>query len=642
MSVTVTPTNDGPVAVGDAATTAEDTAVSIAVLANDSDLDGDTLTVSAATTPAHGTATVNPDGTITYTPAANYHGADSFGYTAGDGNGGTATATVSVTVTGVNDGPVAVNDAATTAEDTAVSVAVLANDSDLDGDALTVSAVTLPAHGTTVINPDGTITYTPAANYHGTDSFGYTIGDGNGGTATAVVTMVLTAANDAPMAVGDVATVLEDATAVIVVLANDSDAEADSLSVTGVSAPAHGVAAINGDGSITYTPAADYSGADSFVYVIGDGNGGIAAATVSVTITAVPDGPVGFNDLAATPEDTPVIIAVLANDTDADGDGLSVSAIQDLMHGTAVVNADGTITYAPAANFNGTGGFTYTLSDGHGGTATSSVSVTITPVNDGPAAEDDTATTVEDTAVSVPVLANDSDPDGDSLSVSAVSAPQHGTVSINPDGTITYIPEADYHGADSFTYTIQTGAVTLEWDPSPDVDVAGYRIYYGTQPGIYTSTIDFGSALGGAVHGLVKGQQYYFTATAYGAAGVESILSPEVSHSVMTGPDSGPETSATATVHVTVAGANDAPVAADDAATTAEDTAVVVAVLTNDTDLDGDTLAVTGASTPAHGTAAVNADGTITYAPATNYQGADSFSYTIGDGAAAPRRRRSL
>ena len=144
----MTPANDGPVAVDDAATTAEDTAVSIAVLPNDSDLDGDTLAVSAAMTPAHGTATVNPDGTITYAPAANYHGADSFSYTIGDGNGGTATATVSVTVTPTNDGPVAVDDAATTAEDTAVSIAVLPNDTDLDGDALTVSAATTPAHGT--------------------------------------------------------------------------------------------------------------------------------------------------------------------------------------------------------------------------------------------------------------------------------------------------------------------------------------------------------------------------------------------------------------------------------------------------------------------------------------------------------------
>jgi CshA-type fibril repeat protein len=146
------------------------------------DLDGDALVVSSVTVPAHGTAAVNPDGTIAYAPAANFNGADSFSYTVGDGNGGTATATVSVTVTAANDGPVAVNDTATTAEDTAATIAVLTNDSDLDGDALTVTGVTVPAHGTATVNPDGTIAYAPAANYHGADSFSYTIGDGNGGS----------------------------------------------------------------------------------------------------------------------------------------------------------------------------------------------------------------------------------------------------------------------------------------------------------------------------------------------------------------------------------------------------------------------------------------------------------------------------
>ena len=128
--------------------------VAIAVLANDTDVDGDILSVTGVSTPAHGSAAINPDQTITYTPAANYHGADSFGYMIGDGNGRTATATVTVTVTGASDGPVAVNDAVTTAEDTTVSIAVLTNDSDLDGDMLTVSSVTVPAHGTAVINPD--------------------------------------------------------------------------------------------------------------------------------------------------------------------------------------------------------------------------------------------------------------------------------------------------------------------------------------------------------------------------------------------------------------------------------------------------------------------------------------------------------
>src|SRR5204862_281897 len=119
-------------------------------------------------------------GTVTYTPALNYNGTDSFSYIVGDGYGGSATGTVSVSVTAVNDAPVAANDTATTAEDTAVSIAVLANDTDPDGDTLTASVATAPTHGSAVANADGTITYTPATNYNGADSFTYTIGDGHG------------------------------------------------------------------------------------------------------------------------------------------------------------------------------------------------------------------------------------------------------------------------------------------------------------------------------------------------------------------------------------------------------------------------------------------------------------------------------
>ncbi len=183
----MTAVNDGPAAVNDSVTTAEDTAVTVAVLANDTEPDGDSLSVTSAGTPAHGTAVANANGTIAYTPAANYSGADSFSYTIGDGHGGTATATVSVTVTPVNDGPAAVNDAASTAEDTAVTVAVLGNDTDPDGDGLTVTTVGAPARGGAVVNPDGTITYTPAANYSGADNFSYTVSDSQGASATATV-----------------------------------------------------------------------------------------------------------------------------------------------------------------------------------------------------------------------------------------------------------------------------------------------------------------------------------------------------------------------------------------------------------------------------------------------------------------------
>ncbi len=185
------PPNNPPSAANDGATTNEDVAVIVAVLANDSDPDGDPLSVTGATNGAHGTVVVNPNGTVTYTPAANYNGSDSFTYTISDGHGGGATGTVNVTINPVNDPPVAVNDGATTGQNTPVTISVLANDSDVDGNALTVQSVTNPGHGIAVVNPNGTITYTPTANYNGADGFNYTISDGHGGTATASVAITV-------------------------------------------------------------------------------------------------------------------------------------------------------------------------------------------------------------------------------------------------------------------------------------------------------------------------------------------------------------------------------------------------------------------------------------------------------------------
>src|SRR5436309_3174892 len=287
--MTVAAVNDAPVAGNDAATTAEDTAVTIAVLGNDTDVDGDTLTVTGVGTPQHGSAATQPDGTITYTPGANYNGADSFTYTISDGHGGTATATVSVTITAVNDAPVAGNDAATTAEDMAVTIAVLGNDTDVDGDTLAVTGVGTPQHGSAAANPDGAITYTPAANYNGADSFTYTISDGHGGTATATVSVTITAVNDAPVASDQAVTTDEDTTKAITLSATDT--EGSPLTYAIVTGPAHGT--LSGTApALTYTPAANYNGPDSFTYKANDGSLDSNPATVTITVTAVNDAPV--------------------------------------------------------------------------------------------------------------------------------------------------------------------------------------------------------------------------------------------------------------------------------------------------------------------------------------------------------------
>ena len=183
--------NRSPVAGDDTATTALDTAVTLSVLANDSDPDGDALTVTGTTTPAHGSATANANNTVTYTPAAGYSGPDSFSYTISDGHGGTDTGLVSLTVSPGNRPPSASNDTLTTSVDVPATVSVLANDTDPDGDALTVTGASTPANGTTVVNANGSITYTPAAGYVGTDSFTYTISDGRGGVGGASVSVTV-------------------------------------------------------------------------------------------------------------------------------------------------------------------------------------------------------------------------------------------------------------------------------------------------------------------------------------------------------------------------------------------------------------------------------------------------------------------
>lgn len=216
-----------------------------------------------------------PPATITVTSAAGGSDSESVTVVSGTGNG-------------ENRPPVAVDDAATTPEDTAVTIPVLANDSDEDSDVLFVSTVTPPANGTAVINPENTgVIYTPNLNFNGTDSFSYTVSDGRGGTASATVTITVTAVNDPPVAVNDTATTAAGTAVIISVLANDSDVDSVTRTVSAVTQPTNGVVVINaGNTGVTYTPNADFSGTDTFTYTVSDGQGGSAQALVTVTVTS--------------------------------------------------------------------------------------------------------------------------------------------------------------------------------------------------------------------------------------------------------------------------------------------------------------------------------------------------------------------
>ncbi len=643
--------NVPPDAVNDSGiTTDEDTVKSnIDVLSNDTDVPADMpLSISSfdATSANGGTVTQNnADNTFNYDPADNFNDTDSFTYTVSDGDGGTDTATVSITVRAVNDAPVAGDDSATTDEDEAVTIDVLNNtegkDTDVDGDTLNIASVTQPTNGTATITTDGKVEYAPSANFNGTDSFEYTVDDGNGGSDTATVSITVSAVNDAPVAVADSDTTAEDTAKDIDVLANDTDTESDTLSVSDFdAASAQGGTVSENNGKLNYAPAANFNGTDSFTYTVNDGTVDGNVATVSITVTAVNDAPVAEDQAASTNED-----AALENEpldvSDVDGgDTLSYTVDTEVANGTLEINTDGTFTYTPAKDYNGPDSFTYTVSDGNGGTDTATVSITVNAVNDAPvAANDDDEETDEDTLLRGSLSATDVDKDA--LSYSLVDDATNGSVSVGSDGSYTYTPDENFHGTDFFTFKASDGTtdsnvapVSITVNPVNDAPVAADDDTASTPEdtplnGNLSATdidedpLSYSKGSTDAQHGTVT----------VNADGTYTYTPDENFH----GTDSfsfkandGTTDSNEATVTIDVTPVNDAPVAADDSATTDEDTPLSESVSADD--IDSSSLTYSLVAQAANGTVTVNADGSFTYTPNADYNGADSFTFKANDG----------
>jgi VCBS repeat-containing protein len=280
--------NLAPVATNDSYSVNEDTGLTVSapgVLANDSDVEGDSLVAVLVSGPSHGVLNLNADGSFSYTPSSNFNGSDSFTYQAKDPyNALSNIATVSITVNAVNDAPVCTSpQSASTNEDTALNGSVVCTD--VDNATLAYSVVSNPSHGTLTLNTNGTFTYTPAANYNGGDSFTFKANDGTVDSNVSTFNVTINAVNDAPVATSDSATVAKNGSVAIFVLANDFDVEGDTLTVTTFTQPAHGTVTYSTKNkNFRYTPTKGFSGMDSFTYTISDGHGGTATATVTITV----------------------------------------------------------------------------------------------------------------------------------------------------------------------------------------------------------------------------------------------------------------------------------------------------------------------------------------------------------------------
>ncbi|HAS6790313.1 TPA: tandem-95 repeat protein, partial [Vibrio parahaemolyticus] len=613
----ILPINDAPNAENDVITTEEDTAVTIDVLVNDSDVEGDVLSIQSASVPSEQGSVDIVDGKLVFTPAENFNGEATITYIVTDGDL-TDEAKVTVTVTPVNDSPVAVDDTTSIQEDTVVTIDVLTNDTDVDGDKLSIESASVPKEQGTVEVVDGKLVFTPAENFNGDAEITYTVTDGeltdeakvtvtvnpvndapiikvdavesitedavNTDTVVATLTvrdtdtpedlltvslennsngyfvlvgdevkltqagvnavnndelnlkgltisasvsdgvnptasdsdsLIVNRVNDAPVAKDDIATTQEDTAVTIDVLPNDSDVNGDKLSIQSASVPeAQGKVEIV-DGKLVFTPAENFHGDAEITYTLTDG-ALTDQATVNVTVNAVNDTPVVESNLAdqTLAEDfTPYTIDLNTAFSDVDNvDGeltFSVSGNSNVL----VSIENGIATISPTADWNGSETLTFTATDPSGESISATVNFTVAPVADIVA---DKATVVEDTPTIIKVLGNDTFEGGDQVvSLDTNNGPANGTVSVNPDGSVTYTPNDNYHGTDSFTYIVTSGGV-----------------------------------------------------------------------------------SESTTVNVDVTPVNDAPVAKDDIATTQEDTAVTIDALPNDTDADGDKLSIESASVP--------------------------------------------
>ena len=424
-------------------------------LAGATDINGNPMTAVLDTPPADGTLVVNSNGTWTYTPNSSYAGADQLVYHISDGVADSQPVTVSFTVQQSSQPPVAHNGAVQVQEDGSLVINFANFGTDADGNPLTGVITTQPAHGTLTQNADGTYTYTPDQYYYGSDSLNFTLTDGSLGSQQATLSITVNKVEIAPTLTSSSASLNEDGSATLNPLANATDVNGDPLTASIVTQPAHGTITVNTNGTWTYTPNQYFYGTDTFTYSVSDGTASSNIAAVTFTVNKVEIPPTLANSSATLNEGSSATLSLLASATDVNGDPVTAAIVTPPAHGTVTRNADGTWTYTPSQHFFGTDTFTYTVSDGQEASNVATVTLNVTQVIHAPVATNDSATTVSGTPVNIAVLANDTDVDGNPLTPVIVGGPSNGSLTVNPDGTITYTPNSGFVGTDQFTYEDQ-------------------------------------------------------------------------------------------------------------------------------------------------------------------------------------------
>ncbi|MEI7667937.1 MAG: Ig-like domain-containing protein, partial [Erysipelotrichaceae bacterium] len=624
---TCTPPNTAPQA--NASSFSVNEGASYIGLLTGNDLELDPLLFSKVSNPAHGTVTVNPNGTFTYNHDGSETLTDSFTFRVFDGFLYSSPATVSITINPVNDAPVANDDSFTIAE--AGTYGGTLSASDVDGGPLSFSVDTSPSHGSVLINPNGTYSYTHDGTETLSDSFTFKVYDG-ALYDYATVFITVTAENDPPVTLGDTITVNEGAT-----ISNHpfdmSDPEGNALVVSIVDWPVHGLLTNNGDGTFTYAHDGTETLSDSFTFKAFDGQYYSNISTVSITVTPVNDAPVSSDYDFYLAENGTINEQVFGSDPDSSV--LTYERIGDPSHGSLTFYSDGTFTYTQDGSETTFDSFTYRVYDGALYSGTATVNLYISNVNDAPVA-DNSGFTVDEGAFHNGTLTG-SDADLDSLTFEKVTDPSNGSVTINSDGSYTYTHNGSETSSDSFTFRVWDGlaystvaTITITVDPVNDAPVAFDDLFNVNEGEAFDDSLTATDIeLDSLIFELVSGPSHgtldlhadgTFTYTHDGSETISDTFTFRVWD--------GQAYSNDATATIIINPVNDAPVAYDNTFYLTEGGSL--SDFMTGFDIEGDPLSFSLMSSPSHGFIDYNPlTGAFTYVHDGSETSLDSFTFIV-------------
>jgi len=672
VSINVSSVNDKPESKPDVFATEVGSSIELGDLStNDIDVDNDNLSVTWVSSSSENGGSISKISNVnwTYQPAADFFGTDNFNYKVSDGKSDPVEGIVTVYVNEPgNYAPVATDDNRETQEDSFLELTyLLDNDSDQNGDDIWISTVGTQSEklGTVEKINNTTLKYTPAENYYGEDSFAYFITDGKGGVDSATVIINVLSVNDKPQAYNDVVTTNEDVILTILsneILSNDTDVDDETLWISRIDETSDkgNSVVLNPNGNITFTPTKDFFGTDSFGYWARDDEQAESPiAIVEVQVAPINDPPSAKDDQANTDEDAAITFSrddLVGNDDDPDDEPLWISRVDtsSVNGGSVTLNDDNSVTFTPLENYYGADSFRYWARDAAlSESGAASVFMTITSVNDAPTVNNDTGTTAEDTSVNLAnLLDNDEDVENHDFWISRVddTSSEGGQVVLEQNGSVSYAPKQDFYGEDTFKYWAidsegdesVAAIVNITVEPINDNPIAhADEIYIDEDqvidinslldndedvddPQLWVSRVENPSVEGGSVILTEYGTVSYTPPQEF--SGTDSFF--------YWARDSKNAESESALVTLHIASVNDAPIANDDTANAAQNSELLIRhLLHNDTDVDSHTIRISRVdeSSSQGGQVNVNQNGSVSYTPANDFIGNDSFSYWAED-----------